>query len=114
MLLHTGWGDLWMVDNAKYQREEPGVGWAGAHWLTSRHASVVGADNGAFEVVPFEDESKPYVCHQHLLTETGTYILENPNTRPLIDAGVSEFLFIMAPNKTQGSTGSMVAPLAVI
>jgi hypothetical protein len=28
--------------------------------------------------------------------------------------GISEFLFLLSPNKTKGSTGSMAAPIAVV
>ena len=45
------------------------------------------------------------VVHQHLLAETGTYILENIKTKELVDGGHSEFLFVLAPNRTKGSTG---------
>jgi hypothetical protein len=31
-----------------------------------------------------------------------------------VDGGYSEFLFVLAPNRTKGSTGSMAAPLAVV
>ena len=45
VLFHTGWSSLWMVDNSRYGALEPGLGWDGAHWLTERRVSLVGADN---------------------------------------------------------------------
>jgi Putative cyclase len=33
VLIHTGWGKLWMKDNAKYKESEPGIGIAAAEWL---------------------------------------------------------------------------------
>jgi kynurenine formamidase len=114
VLLHTGWGGLWTSDQGAYNTEEPGLGIAGARWLTDRRVSVVGADNWALEVIPHEDEQAPFVVHQHLLAETGTYILENLRTEELRETGASEFLFVMSPPKTRGSTGAMAAPLAVI
>ncbi len=114
VLFHTGWSSLWNVDNDRYGALEPGLGWQGAHWLTERRVSLVGADNWALESWPPEEPGKLLVVHQHLLCETGTYIIENIKTRELVDGGFSEFLFLLAPNKTKGSTGSMTAPIAVV
>ncbi len=55
-LLHTGWGVKWDQDIHEYEEVEPGAGWDAAHWLTERRVSLVGADNWAFEVIPFERE----------------------------------------------------------
>jgi kynurenine formamidase len=114
VLLHTGWSSLWMVDNDRYGALEPGLGWDAAHWLTERRISLAGADNWCLEVWPPEQAGSPLVVHQHLLCETGTYIIENIQTKPLVDGGHSEFLFLLSPNKTKGSTGSMAAPIAVV
>lgn len=114
VLLHTGWGDLWGVD-PKYEHHEPGAGWEASHWLTDRYVSMVAADNWAFEVLPDPDpERGAFVCHQHLLTETGTFIVENIRTREVVEGGHSEFLFVMAPNKVRGSTASMASPLVIV
>jgi kynurenine formamidase len=113
VLLHTGWGALW-DDSDAYTGKEPGCGWEAAHWLTDRHVSVVASDNWGFEVMPFEDENKIFVVHQHLLAETGTFIVENIRTGGLVAEGISEFLFFMAPNKVRGATGSMVNPVVVV
>lgn len=114
VLFHTGWSKLWKVDNDRYGALEPGLGWDAAHWLTDCHISLAGADNWCLEVWPPEKEGCPLVVHQHLLCETGTYIIENIKTQELVDSGQSEFLFLLSPNKTKGSTGSMAAPIAVI
>ncbi len=113
-LLHTGWADLWMRDNDRFLSQEPGLGWDGAHWLTERRVSCVGADNWALEVIPFEQPGSILVVHQHLLAETGTYIIENIRTAELVASGRSEFLFVMTPLKIKGATGSMVSPVAVV
>lgn len=114
VLVHTGWGSLWGSDNPKYAATEPGVGWDGAHWLTERRVSLVAADNWGFEPVPFEIEVRPFVVHQHLIAESGTYVLENVDTSVLAREAISAFLFILTPIKTAGSTASMVSPLALI
>ena len=114
VLVHTGWADLWMRDNATYGSVAPGVGWDAAHWLTERHPSIVGADNWSYEPLPFENPDRPYVVHQHLLTETGTYILENIRTAELVAGGHSEFLFTLALPKARGATAGLAAPVAVV
>jgi kynurenine formamidase len=114
VLLHTGWATLWMVDNDRYGSAEPGVGWDGAHWLTDRRVSLVGADNWALEVWPPKDPDDLLIVHQHLLVETGTYIIENLRTVELAKRGVSEFLFLLTPAKTRGSTACMAGPVAVL
>lgn len=114
VLLHTGWGRLWDEDPQRYHADEPGLGWDGAHWLTDRRVSAVGADNWALEVLPSEDPELPFVVHQHLLSETGTYIVENLRTAELAATGRAAFLFLMAPLKIAGLTGSPVSPVAVV
>ena len=122
VLIHTGWGAMWTKDPVKYAEVgkqgrggvEPGCGWDAAHWLTDRRVALVGADNWAFEVIPFEQDNRMFIVHQHLLTETGTHILENLTTAELAASGASEFLFVLTVQKTKGSTGAMASPVAVI
>lgn len=113
VLLNTGWGTLWTIDD-RYIEGEPGAGIDVCHWLTDRRVSAVGADNAAFEVIPPEAPDLMLAGHQHLLTETGTYIIENLRLDDLAKSGRSEFLFVMATNKVKGATASMVSPLAVL
>jgi kynurenine formamidase len=114
VLLHTGWGALWSEDIEHYEHVEPGAGWDAAHWLTDKRVSLVGADNWAFEVIPFERSDGIFVIHQHLLAETGTHIIENIKTSELVATGRSEFLFVLTVQKSKGSTGAMASPVAVI
>jgi kynurenine formamidase len=113
VLLHTGWASKWM-QGPEYEASEPGATADACRWLNDRHVSMVGADNWAFEVLPVEDPMQQFVGHQILLAEGGTYILENIRTQELADGGHSEFLFLMAPIKVKGSTGSQVSPVVVV
>jgi kynurenine formamidase len=114
VLLHTGWGSKWTEDIHAYEEVEPGAGWDAAHWLTDRRVSLVGADNWAFETIPFEQEDGVFAVHQHLLAETGTHILENSTTAELAAGDHSEFLFCLTVQKSKGSTGAMASPVAVV
>ena len=114
VLVRTGWAPLWSADPLTYHREEPGVGWQGAHWLTERRVSIVGADNWSFEPIPFEDPRRPYVVHQHLLAETGTYILENVTLDALASRGATVFLFALSTPRVRGATAGQASPVAVL
>jgi kynurenine formamidase len=116
VLLHTGWARFHEADGDRYRQAEPGAGWDAAHWLTDRRVSLVGADNWGFETVPAEPgrERQKYCVHQHLLAETGTHILENIDTGPLVRSGESEFLFVAIPPRIVGATAAPLNPLAVV
>jgi kynurenine formamidase len=114
VVLHTGWGSLWDDDPERYTRGEPGPALAAARWLSERRVSLVGADNFAVEALPGEDTWAPAPVHQHLLAEAGINILENVATAELAGERIAEFLFVLSPPKTRGSTGAMAAPLAVV
>lgn len=113
VLVHTGWMSGW-DDPVGYLAGEPGIGWDAAHWLTGRRVSAIGADNWAVEVVPPEHPARPWIVHQHALAETGTYLVENVRTAELAAGGHSAFLLVMAPLRGRGSSGAMVAPIAVV
>jgi kynurenine formamidase len=66
------------------------------------------------EAVPFEDPERQFVGHQHLLAETGTFIVENLRTQELVERGVATFLWMMSPLNVAGPSASPVAPIAVI
>ena len=52
VLIHTGWGKLWMKDNAKYNSGQPGIGIPAGEWLVKLNPILVGADNWGIEVRP--------------------------------------------------------------
>lgn len=114
ILLHTGWADLWDTDPERYDASEPGIVASSAHWMIERRPSLVGADNWALEVVPPVDPERPFVAHQHLIVESGIYILENLVTRELRDASTDPFLLVAAPLPIRGATGSMLRAAAVL
>ena len=63
VMIRTGHGSLWMVDNATYGAGEPGINMEAAKWLTDQKVAIIGADNWAIEVVPHEDKEKPFPVH---------------------------------------------------
>lgn len=113
VFFHTGWGQLWMVDNQTYVRSEPGPGITAIKWLVERGIVMTGADNWGVEAMPGEDPERRGEGHQWLLNRSGVYNLENLDLSRLAGERVYEFAFIFAPVKLKGATGSPGNPIAV-
>ena len=113
VLLHTGWGALWKVDNERYLASSPGLGVPAAEWLAEREIVMVGADNWGIEVSPNPDSSLAAPVHQIMLTRNGIYQFENLATEELARDRVYEFAFFFAPVPLAGATGSPGNPVAI-
>ena len=113
VLIHTGWGSLWMKDNAKFVANAPGIGMAAAQFLVSEEVVMVGSDTWAVEVVPNPDASLAFPVHQLFLPRNGIYIFENLSTEELARDNAYEFAFFFAPLKLKGATGSPGNPIAI-
>jgi kynurenine formamidase len=113
VLINTGWGAHWGVDNAGYQASSPGIGVAAAEWLARQDPMLVGADNGGVEVAPNPDPQLAGPVHQIMLVVNGIHLLENLRLDELAASGAHEFAFVIEPLKLQGGTGSTVAPIAI-
>ena len=70
----------------------------------------MGADNWAFEVVPAVDPERPFVAHQHLIAESGTYIVENLTTRACAIAALPSSSFVMTSRLRFGCDGRWCDP----
>jgi kynurenine formamidase len=113
VLLHTGWGRLWGVDNAKYATRSPGIGVAAAEWLASKDVLLFGADTGPVEILPNPDPAIDLPVHQIALVVNGIFLLENLELEQLAASHTYEFAFVVQPLKIKGGTGSTVAPIAI-
>ncbi|MFN0040797.1 MAG: cyclase family protein [Burkholderiales bacterium] len=113
VLIHTGWGKLWGVDNAKYNSGCPGIGVAAAQWLAKQDPLLFGADNFPVEVAPNPDKSLSLPVHQIALVVNGIFLLENMKLDELAAKKAYEFAFVAQPLKIKGGTGSTVAPIAI-
>lgn len=114
VLFHTGWGRWWAVDNDAYLAGEPGPGIDLAEWLAERRVAVTGCDTWSYGPVPAEDPARPFVVPQTLNVKYGVIVLENLRLAELAEAGVHEFMFVVAHPKLRGATGAWVAPLAIV
>lgn len=113
VLIRTGHGRWWKVNNSRYNASEPGPGTTAIRWLIEQKVVLVGADNWGFEAVPGETPERAFEGHELLLQQNGIYILENLNLDKLAEEEVYEFAFILAPLPLKGATGSPANPLAV-
>jgi kynurenine formamidase len=113
VLIRTGWGRLWTVDNARFIKGEPGIGLEAAEFLVKRNVMIVGSDNWAVEVRPYPDKDLFLPVHGYLLNVNGIYLVENLDLEALARDKANEFAFMVAPLKLRGGTGSSVAPVAV-
>jgi kynurenine formamidase len=113
VFIHTGWGSLWVKDNARYTANAPGIGVGAAQYLVEREVALVGADTWAVEVVPNPDASLAFPVHQLFLPRNGIYIFENLATEDLARDSAYEFAFFFAPLRLKGATGSPGNPLAI-
>jgi kynurenine formamidase len=113
VLVHTGWGALWMKDNARFNRGEPGIDVAAAEWLAKANPILVGSDNWAIEVLPQPDRDLRSPVHQILVAINGIFLIENLDLEALVRDKVWEFAFIVTPLKIKGGSGSTVAPIAI-
>jgi kynurenine formamidase len=113
VLVHTGWGSLWLADNARFGGSAPGVGLDAARYLVEREVVLVGSDTWATEVVPNPDPELQFPVHQLLIPRNGIYIFENLATEELARDRVYEFAFFYAPLKLKGASGSPGNPIAI-
>lgn len=116
VLLRTGWARFFS-NAARYVTggegghvvSGPGPELEAARWLSSREIFAAGSDTLAFEKVPAA--SMP--VHVHLLVESGIHIIEVLDLDELSRNLIHEFVFMAAPLKFRGGTGSPIRPLAL-
>jgi kynurenine formamidase len=115
VLLRTGWA-RYFTDTAQFVTGGRGNVVAGpgpeidaARWLSGRGVFAAGSDTIAFEKLP----AARMPVHVHLLVESGIHIIEALNLEDLSREKIYEFVFIAAPLKFRGGTGSPIRPLAL-
>lgn len=124
LFFHTG-----TITNVAYTAEfggletEAGPGLDAAKYLVDElGVAVVGADNWALEVVsqPLWKDASPshrgdhMPVHGFLLRERGVHILEYVYTREIADAGISEFMCVLAPPRLVGAVQAPLQPIAIV
>ena len=127
VFLYTGHGDLWRnaewrslpaAEKAKRRSEfssgEPGLGVSACRYLAERRVILTGGDTGGTEAGPVgEREGAASSCHVEMQTRRGIWNIENLDFSPLLAERVHEFLFVWAPLKLVGASGSPGNPVAL-
>jgi kynurenine formamidase len=127
VFLHTGHGDLWSNaewkslsadEKAKRRAEftsgEPGFGISACQYFAERKVIMTGGDTSANDAQPQgENDDMAVECHTELQTRRGIWNLENLDFGPLVKDKVREFLFVWAPLRIVGGTGSPGNPVAL-
>lgn len=111
VLFRMGW-DTIASDNEEYVRMPiPGPEFDVAEHLSEIGIVATGSDTMPFEAAPGD---VPLAVHVQLLPRSGIFIFEMMDLRELAATGVHEFLFVAAPLRLRGGTGSPINPLAVL
>ncbi len=129
VFLYTGHGQLWhprdwdTFDTAektrrarKFNAGTPGFGISACEYLAERKISLIGSGSWTIEAVGtgFAGENaQPFECHIMLQTRRGIWGIENLDLSRLVADKVYEFLFVYAPLKMKGATGSPGNPVAI-
>ena len=114
IFFNTGWGSLWMKNNAEFNSGEPGIGLEVARWVIDRQACMVGADTWATEVVPNPNPDLAFVVHNELITKHGILNHENLDFTAVLADRVYQFAYVFAPLRIKGATGSPGRPIAIV
>ncbi|WP_214413058.1 cyclase family protein [Sphaerisporangium fuscum] len=137
-VVRTGWPVVWERSREEYWSGQPGLSGDGGRWLAARDVSLVASDNaaiGGLNARQLADEGLDDDLHMVLLWRHGIHLAEMlwleelsaalaapPSTPepPASEGSASgggrrhDFLFIAAPLKIEGGTGSPINPLAVL
>jgi kynurenine formamidase len=115
-LVRTGWARHFANADRYIGHDSgvPGVTEEAAQWLADRQIVAAGADTTAFEQIPAGAGHRLLPVHRLLLVERGIYIMEHLNLEDAASRGLTEFVFVTAPLRIVGGTGSPIRPFAVV
>jgi kynurenine formamidase len=123
----VGSGDVLLIRTGRWAKVAKDGQWdflakaAGSHasvaaWLKARDVAVIGCD-GVSDVMPSGVEGLVNPLHELVLVALGMPILDNLDLEAVAAAAAARkrptFLFVGAPLRVPGGTGSPMNPLAV-
>lgn len=114
LLVRTGWLDLFaaLERGVKPPFEQPGLSLDAVDFIADHDVAVVGADNAAVEVIPF-DQGRHLGLHQALLHGLGVTMLEHLMLSEVAADRCGGGLFVAAPLPVTGGSGSPVNPVLI-
>lgn len=106
LLFNFGWWRK-IEDKEKYVSFSlPGLDQTVVNWIIEKKAVMVGSDT-------YADPPGKWAVHRDLIMKHGINNLEFMTFESLLKDKVYEFLFIVAPLRLKGATGSPVRPIAI-
>jgi kynurenine formamidase len=115
-LVRTGWARNF-EDARTYLGDEhgvPGVTPPAARWLVDAGVAASGADTTAYEQIKPGAGHTVLPVHRILLVEAGIHIIEHLALEEASAQRLTEFVFVMAPLRIVGGTGSPIRPVAAV
>ena len=116
VLVRTGWSRHWSDPGTFVGLVEgvPGPDESAARWLAERRIALTGGETVAYEQIQPGRGHALLPVHVLLLVEHGIPIVEMLDLERLAADGVHEFVFVLAPLRIVGATGSPARPLALV
>ncbi len=117
LLVRTGrWEAVRQLGLSSFTEGAAGSHASVAKWLKARDVAMIGSD-GISDVMPSHVEGLSTPLHELVIVALGMPILDNLGLDAVADAarerGRWEFLFVGAPLRVRGGTGSPLNPLAI-
>ena len=117
LLVRTGrWKKVAEDGQWNFIQEAAGMHASVARWLKERDIAVIGCD-GVSDVMPSGVKGRFNPLHELVLIGLGMPIFDNLDLDRLAEkaaaTGRTTFLFVAAPLRVEGATGSPLNPLAV-
>ena len=115
-MIRTGWAQHF-DDAARYQGQADGVPGPtpdAARYLAETGVTTTGSDTTAYEQIRAGAGHKVLPVHRILLVDAGIHIIEHLNLEEASKEGLTEFVFVMAPLRIVGGTGSPIRPFAAV
>lgn len=116
-LIRTGWPAVWRRSPEEYWSGQPGLSADAGRWLAARDVAAVASDNaaiGGLDERQLAAEGLDDDLHLILLHRHGIHLIEMLWLEELSQAGRTDFVFVAAPLRIEGGTGSPINPLAVL
>ncbi|MGA4990184.1 cyclase family protein [Nonomuraea bangladeshensis] len=116
-VIRTGWPQVWERSPEEYWSGQPGLSAAAGRWLATHDVAVVAADNaaiGGLDARGLAGEGMADDLHLILLHRHGIHLIELLWLEELAATEQTEFVFVAAPLRIEGGTGSPLTPLAIL
>ncbi len=115
-LIRTGWSQLWKDTDAYVGASSglPGIDAGAAEFLAAQRVCAVGSDTLTVERLSPASGLSDLPVHRLLIAGHGINLIEVMDLEALARTGAEEFVFVCAPLKMLGATGSPVRPIALV